>query len=157
MGSLTCIYSLPPNSIPGPEYGGDGPKYADPSLPIATEARIAGSTVVRCFIARDIHTPADAPRKRSCHSAPLCIKIRIEAVATLLDFLNKIETPRARLDIGKESDEAVEITVDYFKIQNSTDEQIRISKIAESLDSRSNANVSVFVTSTQARTFESQV
>ena len=77
-------------------------------------AREVGSVIVRCFSAIDLHPLSAAPLRRSCRSAPLCVKIRIEPLASLRGFLSQITPPRARLDAGAHSDESVEIVVDFI-------------------------------------------
>jgi len=77
-------------------------------------AREVGSVIVRCFSALDLHPLSAAPLRRSCRSAPLCVKIRIEPLASLRGFLSQITPPRARLDAGAHSDESVEIVVDFI-------------------------------------------
>jgi hypothetical protein len=120
-GALQCVYKLPPNSTGGLASGSERSQEAHAAPADESGGRIVGSTIVRCFTALDLHAPSAAPAKKSCHSAPLCIKIRIEPVASIRGVLDKIffpsgvvpTAPRARLDVGRDADQSVEIHVDW--------------------------------------------
>ncbi len=120
-GALQCIYKLPPSSTGGLASGSEQSQATYAGPPDESGGRIVGSTIVRCFTALDLHAPSAAPAKKSCHSAPLCITIRIEPVASIRGVLDKIffpsgvvpTAPRARLDVGRDADQSVEIHVDW--------------------------------------------
>lgn len=120
-GALQCIYKVPLDAAGGLESGLEQARALN-SLPAgANEEHALGRTIVRCFTALDLHAASAAPARKSCHSAPLCIKIRIDPAPVMRGVLDKIfypsgvtpAAPRARLDVGMDSDQSVEIHVDW--------------------------------------------
>lgn len=120
-GALQCIYKVPPNATGGLGSGlkdSLGSKSDDADSQVG---RLVGSIIVTCFTALDLHASGAAPARKSCHSAPLCIKVRIEPVPIVRGVFDKIfypsgvvpTAPRARLDVGMGSDQSVEIHVDW--------------------------------------------
>jgi len=115
-GALHCIYRLP---VPVGSLVGKGAGHVRPGEEEEKEerrSRVEGSVIVRCFSTLDLHPPSAAPVRRSCRSAPLCVKIRVEPLASLRGYLSQITAPRARLDAGTHSDESLEIVVDFVEM-----------------------------------------
>jgi hypothetical protein len=113
-GALHCIYRLP---VPDGTLKGKGAGHVragEEEEEILS--RVEGSVIVRCFSTLDLHLPSAAPVRRSCRSAPLCVKIRVEPLASLRGYLSQITAPRARLDAGTHSDESLEIVVDFVEM-----------------------------------------
>ena len=112
-GSLSCIFRLSRGDRSGGLEEGVGRWDENEGM--------LGSVVVKCFTALDLHQPSAAPRKKTCRSVPLCVKIRIEPVASYRGVLNRIfypssvtsTAPRVRLDVGEHSDQRPEIIVDW--------------------------------------------
>jgi hypothetical protein len=122
-GSLQCIYRLSVDEKAGGlDSGIRYPVELDPSTrEMPASARMEGDVFVRCFTAVDLHPISAAPEKQTCRSEPLCIKIRIEPIASYRGLLDKIfypsgvtsSSPRARLDVGLDSNQVVEVHIDW--------------------------------------------